>query len=59
MSKASDIARRLAADFAELASELEVEHTDIRTKLSRVMNKAETNEQTLRDVANLILERLK
>ncbi len=58
MSRAADIARRLAADFAELASQLEEEHTEIKTDIDALRSKTDRDEQTLRDVASLILERL-
>lgn len=58
MSRASDIARRLAADFAELASQLEEEYLETKTDIDALRSKTDRDEQTLRDVATLILERL-
>ena len=58
MSKAADIARRLAADFAELASQLEEDYKETKTDIAALKSKTDRDEQTLRDVANLILERL-
>ena len=58
MSKAADIARRLAADFAELANQLEEEYVETKTDIAALKSKTDRDEQTLRDVANLILERL-
>ena len=54
----SDILRSLAASFADLANEYEVQKNNVDTRLSCIEDKVDKNRKALKNAASLILDSL-
>ena len=54
----SDILRSLAASFADLANEYEVQKNNVETRLNCIEDEVDKNRKVLKSAASLILNNL-